>query len=159
MYDKNSDYALNKRSRGAIVCKSVTGRNIQITRRDFSSDAEFERWKAWSDKDYHATEKRDRRYNDRCTALNEAIDGTAPSAEDIVIAEAERLDRQRLSQIVRDSLTETQYRRLCLYYLERMSESEIAELEGVGQSRISRSLAAAKGKLKKIFSEFSENRG
>ena len=89
-----------------------------------------------------------------CTALNEAIDGTAPSAEEIVIAEAERLDRRRLSQIVRDSLTETQYRRLCLYYLERMSESEIAESEGVGQQRVSRSILSGKRALKNILSNF-----
>ena len=40
MYDKKSDYALNKLESDAIVYKSVTG-TYSIKREDFASDAEF----------------------------------------------------------------------------------------------------------------------
>lgn len=37
MFDRNSDYALNKKDPDAIVCKSSTGVHIRLTRLDFSS--------------------------------------------------------------------------------------------------------------------------
>ena len=64
MYDRKSDYALNKQDRDAIVCGSVTGVHIRLTRSDFSSEEEFQKWKAWSDRDYHTTEKAGRAYHD-----------------------------------------------------------------------------------------------
>ena len=42
MFDRNSDYALNKKDPDAIVCKSATGIHIRLTRADFSSAEEFE---------------------------------------------------------------------------------------------------------------------
>ena len=42
MFDRNSDYALNKKDPDAIVCKSATGIHIRLTRLDFSSQEEFE---------------------------------------------------------------------------------------------------------------------
>ena len=62
MFDRNSDYALNKKDPDAIVCKSSTGVHIRLTRLDFSSQEEFEKWKQWSDQDYHHTEKKDHVY-------------------------------------------------------------------------------------------------
>ena len=59
MFDRNSDYALNKKDPEAIVCKSATGVHIRLTRNDFSSEAQFEKWKHWSDEDYHAAERAD----------------------------------------------------------------------------------------------------
>lgn len=64
MFNK-SDYNLNKTDQEAIVCPSVTGELVRITRADFDSDEEFKKWKDWSDKNYHSSEKRDRTYNDR----------------------------------------------------------------------------------------------
>lgn len=37
MFNRNSDYALNKKDPDAIVCKSATGIHICLTRADFSS--------------------------------------------------------------------------------------------------------------------------
>ena len=54
MFDKKSDYSLNKMDPDAIVCKSVTGVHIRLTEADFSSVEEFRAWKAWSDADFHA---------------------------------------------------------------------------------------------------------
>ena len=48
-------------------------------------------------------------------------------------------------------LTEKQYRRLRMYYLQGMTEAKIAELEGVGQRRISKSLASGIAALEKIL--------
>lgn len=64
MYDRKSDYALNKQDRDAIMCGSVTGVHIRLTRSDFSSEEEFQKWKAWSDRDYHTAEKAGRAYYD-----------------------------------------------------------------------------------------------
>ena len=57
MFDRKSDYAINKKDPEAIVCKSVSGVHIRLTRVDFSSEEEFQKWKAWSDEDYHTREK------------------------------------------------------------------------------------------------------
>ena len=63
MFDRNSDYALNKKDPDAIVCKSATGIHIRLTRADFSSAEEFEKWKLWSDENYHTIEKADHRHS------------------------------------------------------------------------------------------------
>ena len=57
MFDTKSDFALNKFDQDAIVCRSVTGVHIRLTREDFASEEEFFRWKVWSDGDYYDTEK------------------------------------------------------------------------------------------------------
>lgn len=158
MYDKLSDYALNKRSRDSIVCKSVTGEHIHIRREDFACYEEFEIWKAWSDADYHETDKLNRRYSDRTLSLKEDVDSPLPSAEDIVLNE-ENTCAVNLTAKIRDKLTEKQYRRLRLYYLEHQSECEIAKLEGVGQQRISKSILTGKRSLENILRENSRNRG
>lgn len=69
MFDRNSDYALNKKDPDAIVCKSATGIHIRLTRADFSSAEEFEKWKRWSDENYHAIEKADHRHSNRTISL------------------------------------------------------------------------------------------
>ena len=51
MFDRNSDYALNKKDPDAIVCKGGTGIHSRLARLDFSSLGEFEKWKQWSDQD------------------------------------------------------------------------------------------------------------
>src|SRR5699024_12805398 len=60
-----SDYAANKTDAEAIVCRSATGEDVRLTRADFESDEEFQRWKGWSAADYKQSERRDRAYNDR----------------------------------------------------------------------------------------------
>ena len=64
-----SDYAANKTDAEAIVCRSATGEDVRLTRADFESDEEFQRWKGWSDADYKQSERRDRAYNDRRLSL------------------------------------------------------------------------------------------
>lgn len=72
MHNKYSDYVANKTDAEAIVCRSVTGEDVRLTRADFDSDEEFQKWKSWSDADYKESERRDRAYNDRRLSLSAA---------------------------------------------------------------------------------------
>lgn len=163
MFHRKSDYALNKKNPDAIVCKSVTDIHIRLTRADFSSEEEFLKWKVWSDEDYHATEKAGRTYHDLGLPLEDWAVPSAPSVEELLLEAASQASRDAartvLAKQIRCGLTEKQLRRLCLYYLEGKKENEIAELEGVGQQRISRSLHTGKTLLEKIFKIFIESRG
>ena len=163
MFDTKSDYSLNKSDPDAIVCKSADGVHIRLTRENFDSEEEFLRWKNWSDDDYYTTENDKRSYYDNCLALNETLDVPFPSAEEEMLApmlEAESVERRAaLLRAIRSSLTEKQYRRLRMYYLEGMTEAEIARQEGVGQRRISTSISSGKKIVEKFFQNFSRNRG
>ena len=163
MFDRKSDYALNKQDRDAIVCGSVTGVHIRLTRSDFSSEEEFQKWKAWSDRDYHATEKAGRAYHDNRLPLEDWAVPSAPSVEELLLEATNTTEqdevRDALVLRIRTSLTEKQFRRLSLYYLEDRSEHEIARMEGVGQRRISTSLTRGRKNLAKIFEKSGWNRG
>ena len=162
MFDKHCDFALNRSDKDAIVCQSVTGEHIRLTQEDFASEEEFNHWKAWSDDDYHQIQLAGRN-DDDCLSFEDVRDAFSPSAEDVllapVMAEEAKKRRKEFLRKLRHNLTETQYRRLCLYYLEGKTEEEIAVIEGVKQQRISKSLIAGKKFVEKIFKEFLENRG
>ena len=64
-----------------------------------------------------------------------------------------------LLETVRSSLTEKQYRRLRMYYLDGMTEAEIARQERVGQQRISNSLVSGKKIVERFFQKFLRGRG
>lgn len=162
MFDTHSVYALNKLDRTAIVCPSAAGDHIRLSLEDFSSEEEFARWKAWSDEDYRKTEAAGQKEG-RCCSLDVQRDTAAPSAEDAVLEPymaAEAVEqRRKLLDCLRSCLTEKQYRRMCLYYLDGKTEAEIAALEGVKQQRISKSLLAGTKIVEKFFREFSADRG
>ena len=163
MFDTKSDYSLNKNDPDAIVCRSAGGVHIRLTREDFDSEEEFLRWKNWSDNDYHTMVKTGRGYDDNCISLIEATDAQLPSAEEVVLApmlEAENNERRAaLLEMVKSSLTSKQYRRLRMYYLQGMTEAEIARQEGVGQPRICNSLSTGRKIVEKFFQEFLRSRG
>ena len=97
MFDRKSDYALNKRHPDSIVCKSVTDVHIYLTRADFSSEADFLKWKEWSDRNYHQMDKAGRGFYDNCLPLDERIDSMEPSAEELLLRDIEQaLKLQRL---------------------------------------------------------------
>lgn len=106
-----SDYAANKTDAEAIVCRSATGEDVRLTRADFESDEEFQRWKGWSAADYKQSERRDRAYNDRRLSLaaayflsdreNECLSGE-PNA-------AEQKTRDDLVSHMRSLLTDTSF--------------------------------------------------
>jgi len=156
MFDKKSDYAQNKHSKEAIVYPSATGR-ILLTRKDFASENEFQKWKNWSDGDYHNTEQAGRGFYDNAIPFNDKLEylGTALSVEDELFSRLEETEHRQLSAVLiaqlMNRLTKTQYRRLWLYYVQNMSERDIAEMEHVGQQRISKSILSGKKIIEKFF--------
>lgn len=156
MFDRKSDFALNKKDPDAIVCKSSTGVHIRLTRLDFASPEEFEKWKRWSDEDYHSTEKADHVYSNHTVPVDKLVEVsiTVISPEDELMEVFSRQEREdlyrRLEAGLETRLTPAQRRRLWMY-LEGTTETQIAETENVCQQSISECLQAAIKKLKKFF--------
>lgn len=95
MFNKSSDYALNKLNPNAIVCSSVTGDNIELACEQFESEEEFQFWKQWSDNDYKVIEDNGRGYYDHTVSLIEELDAAGVSFEDELIALMERSEHNR----------------------------------------------------------------
>lgn len=165
MFNKKTDYALNKLDSAAIVYADAEGTIVRLTCEDFSSLEEFLKWKTWSDANYHITEKADHVYADHTLSLDGLSEAAAATPSPELIEEtrqASRRHRRMCAELVlelRAYLTETQFRRLWMYYVEGMSGRQIAKHEGVGQQRISKSIVAARRKAKKYFSSRCKNRG
>lgn len=157
MFDRKSDFALNKKDPDAIVCKSSTGVHIRLTRLDFASPEEFEKWKAWSDGDYHEIERQDHIYHNHVLTVEElaGIVLATLSTEEEVMDRQDRMEREQLCQQLRDALKNqlppAQRRRLWLYAVEGLTEAEIAGMERVRQQNISKRINAAKKSLKKFL--------
>ena len=168
MFDTKSDFALNKFDRDAIVCRSVTGVHIRLTRADFASEEEFLRWKVWSDGDYYDTEKDGRDFYDNGIPLDPRVDklGAVPSVEadiltmlDAAEASAEQAQRTAvLMEQIKACLTETQYRRLWMFHARKMNVTAIARAEGISKASASRSISAALKNISNFFPEGGENR-
>ena len=168
MLDTKSDFALNKFDRDAIVCRSVTGVHIRLTRADFASEEEFLRWKVWSDGDYYDTEKDGRDFYDNGIPLDPRVDklGAVPSIEagilaalDAAEASAEQAQRTAvLMEQIKACLTETQYRRLWMFHARKMNVTAIARAEGISKASASRSISAALKNISNFFPEGGENR-
>ena len=168
MFDKKSDYALNKRDPDAIVCKSASGVHIRLTREDFASEEEFLRWKVWSDGDYYDTEKDGRGFYDNSLPLDPRVDklGAVPSVEADILtmldaAEASVEQTRRTAALIeqiKSCLTGTQYRRLWMLYAQKMNVTAIAKAEGISKASASRSISAALKNISAFFPEGGENR-
>ena len=149
MYDKKSNYALNKLDSDAIVYSGVTD-TYRLTREDFSNEKEFQRWKALSDLDYENTEK-SQRNDDDCLSLCEEHDMPRPSAEEFVLTRLHNQEdakiRTRAIRQIKSILIERQYRRLWFYYVEGMTEEQTAIVEGIAHQNVSKSILAARKKF------------
>ena len=153
MFIPESTYAQNKRNRDAIIYHTVIG-NICLTRDDFEHEAEFLRWKAWSDQNYQEQVHHDRPFHDNTLLIGD-YESTAAWME--ISDEVDGPDsvsfRQRFQAAyphIKRALTKKQRRRLTLF-LHGMPVGEIAQAEGVPHQDISKSIAAAKRKLIKIM--------
>ena len=163
MQDRKSIYSLNKADSDAIVYIDAEGHTIRLTRQDFATAEEFEKWKAWSDENFHTEEKSDHVYRNhtlRLSGLPEAA--LSDTAEQEKARERQRKRQQEQFSAafvleIRTHLTEIQFRRLWLYYIENRSEREIAEADHVAQQSVSECLFWAKKKIKKYFSDFPKN--
>lgn len=152
MFNTNSDYAINKHDPDAIVCRSTTGQLLRITRENFASDEEFEKWKTWSDADYHNAERQNRAYDDRRRPLSDDVWRTADRDDWIerILGDAEEDERAEFIERVRNSLTDMQFSRLGQRYAEGRELADIAAAEGVSITAVASSIERAERRLKRL---------
>ena len=143
MFDKKNDAARNKKRADAIVYAGAAD-EVVLTQSDFESEAEFRRWKAWSDEDYKRTEKVMRKDYDHAIYGLEGQEIPAPEEEQ---NREVCIDEKKLRAI----LTERQFERLTLYAIRGMTVEQIAEQEGVAHQNVSKSIRQAKKKIKFFF--------
>ena len=159
MVNKNSIYALNKKDPDAIVYPSANGKLIRVTREDFPSEEEFLAFKKWSDENFHEEEKLDHREANHVLSADDLSEAAlaVPAADVLMERQHERAEKRRIASNMvvklKDKLTDIQFRRLWMYCVEGKTEQQIAEIEGVDQQRISKSILAAKKKIKKFSAE------
>ena len=157
MFDPKSDYALNKMAPDAIVYKNAAGEVTRLTQADFPSLEEFQRWKAWSDEDYHDTEKATHVFYNHTRSLHDLSEKAiaVPSPEDTIMEDQEQQERQKLRRMLMEGLdsclTMAQRRRLWLYCVDRLTVRQIAEAENVKHQSVVECLAAAKKKLQNFL--------
>ncbi len=159
MVSKNSIYALNKKDPDAIVYPSANGKLIRVTREDFPSEDEFLAFKKWSDENFHEEEKLDHREANHVLSVDDLSEAAlaVPAADVIMERQHERAEKRKIASDMvvklKDKLTDIQFRRLWMYHVDGKTEEEIAEIEGVAQQQISKSIIAAEKKIKKFSSE------
>ena len=159
MVNKNSIYALNKKDPDAIVYPSANGKLIRVTREDFPSEEEFLAFKKWSDENFHEEEKLDHREANHILSVDDLSEAAlaVPAADVLLERQHERAEKRKIASDMvvklKDKLTDKQFRRLWMYCVEGKTEQQIAEIEGVDQQRISKSILAAKKKIKKFSAE------
>ena len=159
MFDKKTDYALNKRDPNAIVYMDADNKLIRLTREDFDTERDFMLWKKWSDANYHEAEKGNHVYANHTQPLEQTEEHSVstPSAEVLVQRRFEREEQTKINAEmvirIRGELTDKQFRRLWLYCVEQLTEAEIAASENVSQACVSKSIIAARRRVKKIMSK------
>ena len=159
MVNKNSIYALNKKDPDAIVYPSANGKLIRVTREDFPNEEEFLAFKKWSDENFHEEEKLDHREANHILSDDDLSEAAlaVPAADVNMERQHERAEKRKIASDMvvklKDKLTDIQFRRLWMYCVEGKTEQQIAEIEGVDQQRISKSILAAKKKIKKFSAE------
>lgn len=157
MFNRKSIYALNKKDTGSIIYIDANGNIIRLTREDFDSEADFLKWKAWSDAEYHHSEKRDHVHANHTVSLDSISEESAstPAVDVCIELEHDRLEQIRhsteLVERIKVILTETQFRRLWMYYVGGMTVDEIGRIEGIRHQNISKSIGSAMKKIKKFF--------
>ena len=146
-----SDYAANKTDAEAIVCRSATGEDVRLTRADFESDEEFQRWKGWSDADYKRSERRDRAYNDRRLSLAAAYFLSDRELNECLSGElraAEQQTRDDLISHIRSLITDTQFSRLWRRFACGRELADIAAEDGVSVAAVSNSIKRAAKRIR-----------
>lgn len=146
-----SDYAANKTDAEAIVCRSATGEDVRLTRADFESDEEFQRWKGWSDADYKQSERRDRAYNDRRLSLAAAYFLSDRELNECLSGElraSEQQTRDDLISHIRSLITDTQFSRLWRRFACGRELADIAAEDGVSVAAVSNSIKRAAKRIR-----------
>lgn len=82
-------------------------------------------------------------------------DLSIPAIDVVMDRQREKFERRRMASVmvsqIRDKLTETQFRRLWMYFVDGMTVDEIGRIEGISHQNISKSIGAAMKKIKNIF--------
>lgn len=159
MFNPQSNYSRNKQEHNAIVYCDAFGDVMHLTAADFGSEEEFRKWKSWSDENYHIEDKLDVVERKHTVPIDLVSDAalTIPGIDVVMIRKYESAEKYRQATVMiaqfKDKLTKTQFRRLCLYFMDKMCTGEIGAIEGVSHQNISKSIIAAIKKIKKIFPE------
>jgi predicted DNA-binding protein YlxM (UPF0122 family) len=144
MYKKDSDYALNKRSPN-IVCPQADGSRLEITPEDCPG---FERWKEFSDENYHAQELHSLRTTRRNISMYDLPDRDSAVEDVLAFDEPQPAQRTMANAMnILECLTETQRRRYLLYTRDGLTMRQIASLEQVDPMAVQHSIEAAKKKI------------
>lgn len=155
MFNRKSDYALNKKNRTSIIYIDIYENITQLTAKDFSSEKEFRKWKNWMNMKTHTEEKKNHIHRNHTVSLYylRELAGSSSGAYD----ELDEADHRPTAQIdllvqqIRSALSEKQFRRLWMYFVEEMTMEEIGEREGISHQNVSKSIGAAMKKIRKSF--------
>lgn len=157
MFNRLSNYSRNKQEQNAIVYCDAFGNVINLTADDFGSEEEFRNWKSWSDENYHIEDKLEVVERIHTVPIDLVSDAAliVPGIDVVLIRQLERAEKFRQATVMiaqfKDKLTETQFRRLCLYFIDEMSIDQIGIREGVTHQAVSLTINAAIKKIKKYF--------
>ena len=125
----------------------------RLTQADFSSPEEFQRWKAWSDENYHDIEKASHVYYNHTRSLHGLSEKAiaVQSPEDTMLEAEDQQERRELRRMLMEGLdkylTQAQRRRLWLYCVDGLTVRQIAEAENIKHQSVVECLTAAKSKL------------
>ena len=135
------------------MSRNAAGDIVQITKEEFASEEEFAHWKECSDDEYRQEYNAEQSYKRLKNKLQKQAEEAfySQSVEQFLLNNLADEERKALVNKIKSVLTETQFRRLWLYYVERKTEQQIADIEKVGQRRVSISINVAKKKIKKFF--------
>ena len=153
-----SDYELNAKDPDAIVYRDAYGNITRLTRADFSSEEEFQKWKAISDDDLHERHKGDlveMKHTVSVGLLSESSMIAVPGPEQMMFEEMEADEyRQRVLEIMNilsGVLSKIQFRRLWMYVVDGLPQKEIAKKERTAQQQVSKSIKLGIRAAKKYF--------
>lgn len=161
---RDSYYAANKYASGIVY--RFSNQTVEVTLEDYlrenpdKTETDFKELKALSDEDYKNRDREEYRLtykNVSIHGLDETDACCVSSPEEILIdeleqkAEKEHMRRQMYQAL--STLTEVQLRRYLMHFVDELSTWKIAEIEGVNQSKIMKSISAAEKKIKKYLTD------
>lgn len=157
MFDRRSEYSLNKKDKEAIVYTDAYGRVIRLTADDFGSTKEFRKWKNWTQMSSHSVEKKNHRYADHTLSFERMTFSLMdhPSVEEDYLIKMQSGERERLHDLLMDGimscLTEVQRRRFLRYYADGLTFRQIAAEENTSHMAIYDSIVSSREKLRKFM--------
>ena len=159
---RDSDHAVNKHASGIVYRfrrQTVEATlEIYLLENPGKTEADFARFKTFSDEDYSNQDKADCQQTHKNVSIH-SLDETdaccVPSPEEILFDEPERVARKesmrRQAYQALSKLTEVQRRRYLMYHVHGLSEEEIAEIECTTQQAVSKSLLLADKRISAFF--------